>query len=153
MLLTIQTPGKYGLSLALAFALFFAACNIGPAMSLQMKCSTQMTGGLEIEGTCQEEIDDLTGEFKRSIVIQTVYLLPKIRLFITGEVSEGSFTILVKDESGQEVTQTARPDRPLDMHIIGRLDALNSMAFTLLPGGAGAKGIQYEVRFECECLP
>ena len=140
-------------TLALALTWSLTACNIGPAVSVGMTCSTQITIGLEIEGTCREEIDDLTGESKRTIAIQTIDLLPKVHLFIKGEVREGSFTIMVKDENGEEANQTARPDRPLDMHVIGRLNALNSVAFTLLPGGAGAKGIKYEVRFECECLP
>ncbi len=140
-------------TLALVLTWSLAACNIGPAISLDMKCNTQMTTGLEIEGTCQEEIDELSGETKRAITIQTIDVLPKVHLFIKGEVGEGSFTIRLKDETGAEVNQTARPERPLDLRVIGRLDALNSLAFTLLPGGAGAKGVKYEVRFECECLP
>ena len=142
-----------GLSVIVTAAILLAGCNAGLAISVGMKCSAQMTSSLGLAGTCHEELDELTAEAKRNISVQTVDVLPQVHLFINGEVQEGSFTFLVKDSSGKEVSQTARPERALDMHVVTRLDGLNTIAFRLNPGAAGAKGIKYEVAFQCECLP
>lgn len=139
--------------LTLSLTLLVAACNIGPAISLGMKCSAQQATSLGIQGTCQEELEELREKTDRAIVVQTIEVLATVSVNVTGEVHEGSFAVSMEDERGEPVNATATPDQPLKLTLTTRLDALNQIAFTLIPADSGAKGVKYEVQFDCECLP
>jgi len=140
-------------TLALSLTLLVATCNTGPAISLGMKCSAQQATSLGIQGTCQEELEELREKTDRAIVVQTIEVLATVSVNVTGEVQEGSFAVSLKDEKAIAVSATAAPDQPLKLTLTTRLDALNQIAFTLIPADSGAKGVKYEVQFDCHCLP
>ena len=142
-------------TLTFSFSLFLllASCNVGPAISLGMECSAQQATSLGIQGTCREELEELQEKANRTIAVQTIEVLAKVTVNVSGQVQGGSFTVTMKDEKGDDVSATATSGSSLQLTVSTRLDALNQIAFTLIPGDGGAKGVMYEVKFECECLP
>ena len=140
-------------TLALPLTLLVTTCNLGPAISLGLECSAQQATSLGIKGTCQEELEELREKTNRAIVVQTIEVLATVSVNVTGEVKEGSFAVSMKDEKAIAASATAAPDQPLKLTLTTRLDALNQIAFTLTPADSGAKGVKYEVQFDCQCLP
>ena len=139
--------------LPITVLLLLTACNVGPALSVGMECSSRQAADLGIQGACREELDELNLDADRTIAIQTIEILPSVTLEVSAEVDEGSLAIGFVDAKGEAVSVTAEAGSPAQARIETRLDALNQITFTLTPGPAGAKGIRYTIEFDCDCLP
>jgi hypothetical protein len=133
-------------------AVVLAGCT--PSMVLAgASCRTSLARLTQVTGDCERRIKTLAERQKQSLAVQTSDIAPYATVDVEVTVDEGTVEATFTDDEQNAHTFTATPESPARGRVRVKLTALNQIVFDLAPVGGEARGVNYHLAFDCECMP
>ena len=138
--------------LALLLLLALTACTSGMAFG-EASCTTSTALLTQVTGECTRSIEELTEADHESLAIQTADVAPFTTVDWQLTVEAGRVEIKFTDFRGTEQVTEVTPSSPGSGSVRLQLDPLNRLNFSLTPLDGPAEGVEYELKFVCDCMP
>jgi hypothetical protein len=138
---------------ALLSLLAVTACNTGAVGFGEAACSTSSALLTQVSGECKRSIESLDEVENESVTITTPDVAPFATVDWQATVESGRVEVKFTDFRGNEQLTEVTPDNPGSGSVRVQLDPLNRINFTLTPLDGTAEGVEYELKFVCDCMP
>lgn len=133
--------------------LALTACSSGMVLGNEASCSVSTALLTQVTGECARTIDELTETENESIAVQTPDVAPFTTVDYELTVESGRVAITFTDFRGNAHTTEVTRTSPGGGSVRIQLDPLNRLNYSLTPLDGPAKGVEYKLKFICDCLP
>ncbi len=133
--------------------LALTACTSGMVLGGAANCSGSTVLLTQVTGECTRRIEELSEEDPESIVVQTADAAPFATVAYEVTVETGKVAITFTDFQGNEHSTEAAPRSPATGSVHVQLDLLSRINFKLIPVEGAAEGVDYNIKFVCDCMP
>lgn len=140
--------------LAAGFCLLaLTACTTGMVLGNDAHCTGSTELITQVSGACNRIIEELTEVENESIAVQTSDIAPFATVDWQLTVELGAVTVTFTDFRGNAQTTEVTPTHPGSGSVRVQLDPLNRLNWSITPVGGVATGVDYQLKFICDCLP
>lgn len=138
----------------LAIALIaLAGCSAGMALGTGATCTISTALLTQVTGDCSRTFDELAETANEGIAVSTADIAPFTSVDWEMTVESGRVAVTFTDFRGNAQTTEVTPASPGSGSMRIQLDPINRINFTLEPLGGPAEGVEYQLKFVCDCMP
>jgi hypothetical protein len=139
--------------LAALSLLALTACTSGMVFGSEASCSGSTALLTQVTGECSRTIEELAETENESIAVSTADVAPFTTVDWQVTVESGTVEVTFTDFRGNATTTQVTRSSPGSGSIRIQLDPLNRINFSLAPLDGPATGVQYKLKFVCDCMP
>jgi hypothetical protein len=132
--------------------LALTACS-GMVLGGQASCTGSTLMLTQVTGECSRTFEELSETANEGLGVQTADVAPFTTVDYEVTVESGRVAVTFTDFHGNKQTDEATPTSPVTGSVRVQLDPLNRINFSLEPLDGPAEGVEYNLKFVCDCMP
>jgi hypothetical protein len=132
--------------------LALTACS-GMVLGGQASCTGSTLMLTQVTGECSRTIEELSETANEGLGVQTADVAPFTTVDYVVTVESGRVAVTFTDFHGNKQTDEATSTSPVTGSVRVQLDPLNRINFSLEPLDGPAEGVEYKLKFVCDCMP